>query len=103
MAFWIFSKLKTETWLSSLPATIRYLPSGVTSTPCGLLGSGIRYSSPSAIDCSMGMKYIPFSCLTLPALTSSSAFFQLVTCRKSVSLDEQPASKGGRPRSMPPT
>ena len=39
----------------------------------------------------------------LPALTSSSAFFQLVTCRKSVSLDEQPASNGGRPRSMPPT
>ena len=41
--------------------------------------------------------------LTLPAATSSAAFFQLVTCMKSVSLEEQPASNGGRPRSLPPT
>ncbi len=46
---------------------------------------------------------MPLIFFALPAFTSSAAFFQLITCRKSVSFAEQPASNGGRPLSMPPT
>jgi hypothetical protein len=40
----IFAKLYTVPWVSSLPPTTMSAPSGVTSTPCGLFGSGTKAS-----------------------------------------------------------
>ena len=71
MAAWIFSK----------PATTMNLPSGVTSTPCGDFGSGTRKRMPSLIAVSIMMTLWPLIFFALPALTTSAAFFQLITCR----------------------
>ncbi len=99
----ILAKLYTVVWLSSLPETTINLPSGDTSTPCGLLGSGIKNKALLSTMVFMPNTSWPLILVALPALTNSAAFFQLTTCIKSVSFCEQPASYGGRPFSIPPT
>ncbi len=62
--------------------------------PCGLLGSGIRYSSPSSTAVSIRMTRVPPISSKLPAAITSSAFFQLMMWRKSKLFLEAPASIG---------
>ena len=76
-----FSKLYTVPCVSSLPETTMSFPSGETSTPCGLFGSGTSVSTPSAAATSIGKTFMPAIVFVFPAATSSSAFFQFTTWR----------------------
>ncbi len=81
IASMIFSKEYTDMWVSSLPFTTMNLPSGVTSTPCGLLGSGIRNRMPSLIAVSiMITRWLLMILTLLSSFAISAARFQLTTC-----------------------
>ncbi len=67
--------LKTVVIDCSLPLPMMYLPSGLTSTPCGLFEQGMRKTKPGV---SLGsITLTPPSILVLPSLTAFSASLQL--------------------------
>ena len=80
-----------------------YSPSGDTSTPWGDLGSGTKNSALLAIAVSIDITLVPLITVTfLGSFATSASFFQLYTCKKSVSFLLIPASFGGIPTSIPP-
>ena len=74
MAVWIFSKLKTVVTPWSLPEPTIQLPSGATSTPCGDLPQGRRYTRPGS---SFGFRTLtPPMSAPLPSAAAFSAIRQ---------------------------